>query len=458
MTNNFSVFEPYICSQIITKIFIDTETDNDNDVNQITSLLSHKFNLPLFNYADSADSADALLIIGNKNLDKARENKFNYCLFINHEEKELSNIAVKLSKLAETYFIYTPSLGNFNKFKSFNYDVSVIIPVYGVEEYIVKCVESLINQDFKGKYEAIFVNDGTKDNSAELINEKIKNYPYIKLINKPNGGAADARNFGINYSSGEYICFVDGDDYVSSDYISTLYEIIKDSQTDISQASFSYVENSNKIETYNEDIIKTEKDNISNCQIASSLSAMRNVPGIWRKIYRRSFIISNNLFFEKKFRRHDDLPFNINTLLSTKKVAVSKKNVYKYIIGRPGQDVSATDERMFIHFRLFDDVFIKNNIKDLNKSDYSLFLKVLFSHHLWAFNRIENKYRKKYLIGFSYQLYNTPGKLGRLSRLNTLKEDFPNEIKLIFKLLILSYKNNNKDKIITDLNYKKTNH
>ena len=94
------------------------------------------------------------------------------------------------------------------------YKVSVIVPVYNVEKYLEKCLESLVNQTLKS-IQIIIVNDGSSDNSQEIIDKYAKQYPNkIFSYIKENGGLGDARNYGLNYAEGEYISFVDADDWV----------------------------------------------------------------------------------------------------------------------------------------------------------------------------------------------------------------------------------------------------
>ena len=107
-----------------------------------------------------------------------------------------------------------------------NIKVSVIVPVYNVEKYIRQCLESIINQTYKN-LEIIVVNDGTKDNSMKIVEEYLSD-ERIKVINKENGGIASARNRGIDEATGEYISFVDSDDWLELNTYEKLVEIIVD--------------------------------------------------------------------------------------------------------------------------------------------------------------------------------------------------------------------------------------
>lgn len=103
--------------------------------------------------------------------------------------------------------------------------VSVIIPVYNVEEFIFKTVKSVMDQDYKN-IEIILVDDGSPDNSAKIIDELAKKDDRIIYVHKDNGGVSSARNVGLRMASGEYVTFIDGDDWVEPNYISILWKVI----------------------------------------------------------------------------------------------------------------------------------------------------------------------------------------------------------------------------------------
>lgn len=110
--------------------------------------------------------------------------------------------------------------------------ISIVIPVYKVELYLEKCIESIINQTYKN-LEIIIVDDGSPDNCPQICDEYSKKDKRIKVIHKENGGLSDARNAGIDIATGKYIAFVDSDDYVSDDYVEYMYRLIKKYKTQI---------------------------------------------------------------------------------------------------------------------------------------------------------------------------------------------------------------------------------
>ncbi len=115
--------------------------------------------------------------------------------------------------------------------------ISVIVPIYKVEKYLVTCVESIIKQDYSN-LEIILVDDGSPDRCPQICDDFMKKDNRIKVIHKENGGLADARNVGIKYATGEYIAFVDSDDFVMENFISSMYENLKKYKVDIACCGF----------------------------------------------------------------------------------------------------------------------------------------------------------------------------------------------------------------------------
>src|SRR5262249_30570935 len=137
------------------------------------------------------------------------------------------------------------------------------------------------------------------------------------------------------------------------------------------------------------------------------------------------------------FRRHDDLAFNILALSYAEKVAIVRNNVYYYVLGRDGQDVSATDERLFIHFRIFEYLFsrLKNNLNEKNYHKY--FLITMYGHHKWALERIDRRLKMKYRIGMAAQLFQSKGRLNLRKRYQLLRRRFRNDKREVTILLFL---------------------
>ena len=126
------------------------------------------------------------------------------------------------------------------------YKVSVIVPIYQVEKYLRKCIDSIINQTYKN-LEIILVDDGSPDLCGKICDEYAEKDVRIKVIHKENGGLSDARNAGLDIACGDYIVFVDSDDYIAHDMIEKLYESLVNNDADMALCSFEYVDEDGNI-------------------------------------------------------------------------------------------------------------------------------------------------------------------------------------------------------------------
>lgn len=124
-------------------------------------------------------------------------------------------------------------------------DVSIIVPVYNSEKYIAKCIESILNQDYK-EFELLLINDGSTDSSCNIMN--LYDDKRIKIYNQENKGTGSARNLGLKYATGNYIAFVDSDDTIENNYLSIMLELIKKNNADIVSCQYKQNKDTEKIE------------------------------------------------------------------------------------------------------------------------------------------------------------------------------------------------------------------
>lgn len=208
--------------------------------------------------------------------------------------------------------------------KKNNNKVSFIVPIYNVEKYVEKCVRSLIAQDYEN-IEIILVDDGSKDNSANIIDSLSKDDNRIIVIHKENGGVSSARNVGLKKSSGKYILFIDGDDYIDTSYASYFVDLIENESCEMAFNLNCYNVYSpyqvSKIKNYS---IPVEK------AIIGIYDGTINV-AVWNKIYLRDFLINNNLFFNEDIWYGEGMLFNIECLQHVSKVALGNYKVYHQV-------------------------------------------------------------------------------------------------------------------------------
>ena len=221
-------------------------------------------------------------------------------------------------------------------------DISVIIPVYNNEKTIYRCIDSLINQSFDN-FEVILVNDGSTDLSKDICNEYANNYFNISVVHKANGGVSSARNTGIKIANGEYIMFCDSDDYIEKNTLSRLYKQIKKEESDIciSGAYWNFYDNNELYRTnicaYAENI-SDYTYNISKYYMYMFRTSSILIQSCWSKLYKKSIITNNNIYFNENMICYEDFEFNLRFLSKSKKFSYIKDILYYYndsIISNP---------------------------------------------------------------------------------------------------------------------------
>lgn len=204
--------------------------------------------------------------------------------------------------------------------------ISVIIPVYKVEKYLKRCVDSVIGQTYKN-LEIILVDDGSPDGCPAICNEYTKNDKRIKVIHKKNGGLSDARNAGIDKSSGKYITFIDSDDYVASDYVEYLYNLLKKYNTKVSACGFDVFSGD-----FNKKINQNYKDsnNVSQREVIEKM--------LYTDIYFISAcgkLYAAGLFDDIKFpvgQMYEDLATTYKVYLKVDSIACGYEEKYLYCV------------------------------------------------------------------------------------------------------------------------------
>lgn len=202
--------------------------------------------------------------------------------------------------------------------------LTVIVAAYNVQEYIYKCLNSLVNQTYK-ELEILVVNDGSTDKTENIIREFERKYRNLKLLNKKNGGLSSARNYGIKFATGEYIAFVDGDDYLNEKTYE--YVMLKLLEEKSELAIFSYkkvFENRIKEIKLNKKLYTDDflKKLLSKSDEASIV--------VWNKIFKKDIILENNIYFENR-AYFEDTGFIFRYLCFVKKITLVEKRLYYYI-------------------------------------------------------------------------------------------------------------------------------
>ena len=279
-----------------------------------------------------------------------------------------------------------------------NFDVSVIVPVYNCEEYIGTTLDSIINQDFKN-FEVIVIDDGSTDRSLEIINEKLsKSLISHQIIHQENSGVSSARNAGISKATGKYLVFFDGDDYVTGNHLSELYN---------GKSDFSLVQ-----------FIKKDGDRLStpyhfsrefmSCEDFIKKELNMEMPFTFCQLmYKTSIIKDNGIKFNPDLVYGEDIDFALRALIYGDEVTISNEATY-YYLQHPQSAINTSEFRRFEVLEIFEGIadFYKSKGRDdlANLVITSRIPKAIFGnmnyffYNGYDFDRVLNKMKELDLL------------------------------------------------------------
>ena len=297
--------------------------------------------------------------------------------------------------------------------------VSVIVPVYNVESYLDKCLTSLVKQTLQ-EIEIIVVNDGSKDNSEKIIKKYLKKYPKkIKYIKKNNGGLSSARNEGLKYASGEYIGFVDSDDYVSLNTFNLMYKKAKEKNFDLVVCNLNYVyETKTKMVSAGLD-----KDLENEDEVKKNIVFL--YPAVWNKLYKKEIL--DSLKFKEGIW-YEDVEFNFRVYPRVKSIGYVDKPLIQYV-QRESSISKTIDKRLFNYLDNFNGLIKYYQDNNLYNKYYSE-LEYSYVRYLYA----------TFIKQLSYTNDQELFKEGVKEVIKNVQEHFPNYKKNIY-LKKISLKN-----------------
>ena len=242
---------------------------------------------------------------------------------------------------------------------------SVIIPVYNVEKYIHRCLKSIISQNYDD-LEIIVVDNGSTDSSGSVCDTYANEYSNISVYHIENHGVGSARNFGLSKARGEFIYFVDSDDYL----VGNLFADFADKLVlDLDLAVFSYYNSFEEDLTEKQRTEKSlpfkgnyEKDGF--IKIFKELFLSDMLYTVWNKIYRREFLLENNLSFEQ-YELGEDVRFNLDVYRKVNKIYLSQVSYYVYVTGRKGSAMSGYNPKR-LQYQLQELKMVDNLLSDWN--------------------------------------------------------------------------------------------
>lgn len=247
--------------------------------------------------------------------------------------------------------------------------VSIIVPVYNVESYLRKCLNTLVKQTLED-IEIILIDDGSTDNSLNIIKEYHEKYPE-KIVFKSveNNGAAKARNIALKMARGEYIGFVDSDDYVDLTMFEKMYNYGINQEAEIVTCGYNRI---NMKDVQRRDVRERECFGYNVFQAPQLF--INNVPYIWNKLFKRSLIVENEIVFED-LRIFEDLVFTYKLFLKANKIVRIPETLYNYIFLREDSLTYAFGEKRFDLFKAFDSLI---KFFEDNKAFYHFEAEILF--------------------------------------------------------------------------------
>ncbi|MBP3766208.1 MAG: glycosyltransferase [Bacilli bacterium] len=296
-------------------------------------------------------------------------------------------------------------------------EFSIVVPIYNVEGYLKKCLDSILNQTFVD-YEIILVNDGSTDQSLSIIKEYMSKYPDIKLINQENKGLSEARNSGLKEARGNYVLFVDSDDFIDKDLLLNLNDSIINNP-DLVRFQLRVV--SDKTIDINEEAF----DSLNGHDAFKKIIKYRFVENAWAYLYSRKYLIDNGFLFKPNMYHEDYglIPLAIikaskvnsisyigynyvqrsNSIMSDSNYMKTRKKAFDVL----SQYLDIVDKDSDPYYRSFlaNSVILK--LKDLNKEDYKKYLSEIKKHNVFDNILSDTLVRKikKMLLKISPKLY-----------------------------------------------------
>lgn len=307
--------------------------------------------------------------------------------------------------------------------------ISIIVPVYNVEKYLKKCVDSIVNQTYKN-LEIILVDDGATDNSGKICDELVELDNRIKVYHKKNGGLSDARNYGVERATGDYIGFVDSDDYIDAEMYEKLYEAIKKENVDVAECNLKivypektdlftdqkYYQICNKQE-YLEEYLKIEKIFGSACVRLTKADIAKKLKFPVGKLYEDTYyaydligivdkyVIVDNPYYNYLMRENSitNAKFNPRIFDLIEIVEKFHTNVYK---NYPSLKEAADCRKMYAYFSVLNSILLEEDFKN------NSFYKQIIDYFKEEYTKLlRNKYITRnrklsiLLIKFSVNLY-----------------------------------------------------
>lgn len=247
--------------------------------------------------------------------------------------------------------------------------VSIIIPMFNAEKSIRKCLLSLMKQSFAQDYEILVMDDGSNDRSSEIVNELSLTAPHIKYHFHNNQGISATRNDGLALAKGEYVCFIDSDDYVHENYIDELYKKSTEHSSDIAVCDFYECKSNHN---YLHKLIDFKCSSVF--ELPELSFEINTAP--WNKMFKKSFLQENNITFPVG-KKYEDASFMLSALLNAKCIVKVNEALVYYQV-HAGSETTSMNERVFDIFDILLQIQDVSRKVEMNKelTDYMTYFAI----------------------------------------------------------------------------------
>lgn len=239
-------------------------------------------------------------------------------------------------------------------------DISIIVPVYNVEKYLRRCIESILSQTLKN-YEVILINDGSSDSSGKICDEYVAKYDNFKVIHKKNAGLGYARNSGLEIACGKYIMFIDSDDYIKQNMIEEMYNGVINNNADTCIGGYCRIKNNNEIVMKNALSGKViEKNDIIDKLLIKMMGKLPNGSdytemSVWKTLFSKEVIDKKNIRFPSEREMiSEDIIFDIEYYTSCEKIYISENCGYCYCDNEGSLTMKYNEKRFNLQKKLLN--------------------------------------------------------------------------------------------------------
>lgn len=280
-----------------------------------------------------------------------------------------------------------------------NPKISVIVPIYNVEYYIREALDSLVNQTFIDHIEVLMVNGGSTDNSGNIIEEYARKYENFHAYHKDYGGPSSSRNYGLNFACGDYIYFMDSDDFLMHDSLEKLYNFAIKNDYDVVTSNFlRFDSKSFQSISSGRYVFKEYRGNIENTNLYEYVNLAWDMP-VWNKIIKRELLEKNKIRFSKDNIFQEDNLFTIEVYTKAKNVGILNEITYFWRIREVGESITQ-NKNLEAGLELFETFYLVNKFITENIHDedilYQKYYKILTVDIYYFLFRIKNNYSRKF--------------------------------------------------------------